>query len=153
MWGAIHWLDFFGLFLMLSGFVVGLGAVTVVDIQGFLGRKSRYWTEAATRTHKVTKPLIWLGITLGTIGGCIFYRNYGLRGIPLAQLCLAGMLLLNGCFLSFKVSPFLLQREKENRSGEPIPFSWQWKIAVSLVVSDIGWWGNLFLLIFMLVRG
>jgi hypothetical protein len=151
MWGGIHWLDFLGLFLLLSGFVVGLGAVTVVDIQGLLGRKSRYWTEAATRTHKVTKPLIWLGMSLGLIGGGIFYRNTGFRGIPLVQLYLAIMLLLNGCFLSFKVSPFLLQREKENLSSEPIPFSWQWKIAISLAVSDIGWWGSLLLTAFYLV--
>lgn len=55
-------LDFLGLFLSLSGFVLGLGAVTVIDIHGFLGRKSQYWTEATTRTQKVTKPLIWVGI-------------------------------------------------------------------------------------------
>ncbi len=51
-------LDFIGLFCLIAGFVIGLGAVTVVDIHGFLGRTSAYWTEATTRTHKVTKPMI-----------------------------------------------------------------------------------------------
>lgn len=62
-------LDFIGLFILITGFVIGLGAVTVIDIHGFLGRKSAYWTEATTRTHKVTKPLIWIGIILAIVGG------------------------------------------------------------------------------------
>ena len=49
-------LDFIGLFIFIAGFIIGLGAVTVIDIHGFLGRKSAYWTEATIRTHKVTKP-------------------------------------------------------------------------------------------------
>lgn len=65
-------LDLLGLFVMLAGFVIGLGAVTVIDLHGFLGRKSAYWTLATTRTHKVTKPLIWLGMSLAVIGGFIF---------------------------------------------------------------------------------
>ena len=36
-------IDFLGLFICIAGFVVGLGAVTVIDIHGFLGRKSKYW--------------------------------------------------------------------------------------------------------------
>jgi hypothetical protein len=33
-----------GVFLIISGYIIGLGAVTVIDILGFLGRKSSYWT-------------------------------------------------------------------------------------------------------------
>lgn len=51
-------IDGVGLFLFLAGFVIGLGAVSVIDVLGFLGRTSRYWTEATVRAHKVTKPLI-----------------------------------------------------------------------------------------------
>ncbi len=143
----INWFDFWGLFLMLAGFVIGLGSVSVVDILGFLGRKSSYWTEATIRTHKVTKPLIWVGIFLVVIGGLIFYRDAGLEGIPLIHFFIVIVLFLNGCFLSFKVSPFLLEREKEGMQGEVLPISWQRKIAVSLVVSDIGWWVGLALLV------
>jgi hypothetical protein len=39
-------LDIIGLFVCIAGFVLGLGAVTVIDLHGFLGRKSSYWTEA-----------------------------------------------------------------------------------------------------------
>jgi len=144
-------LDFIGLFMLLAGFVVGLGAVTVIDLHGFLGRKSAYWTEATTRTHKVTKPLIWLGILVATIGGTIFYRTASPEGIPLIHLVSVIILVLNGLFLSFKVSPYLLAREKEGRASEILPQSWQNKIIVSLIISDILWWGNLFLLVVYLM--
>jgi hypothetical protein len=52
-----------------------LGAVTVIDLHGFLGRKSSYWTEATTRTHKVTKPLIWAGLFLQCLGQSCFMAN------------------------------------------------------------------------------
>lgn len=144
---SINWLDVIGLFLFLAGFVIGLGAVTVIDIHGFLGRKSSYWTEATTRTHKVTKPMIWAGIMLATIGGLVFYRGQSFAGIPLIHAVITLALILNGYFLSFKVSPFLLKREKEGLSGELLPASWQKKIIASLIVSDVGWWGGLFLLV------
>lgn len=140
-------LDFIGLFIFISGFIIGLGAVTVIDIHGFLGRRSSYWTEATTRTHKVTKPMIWAGIALAIIGGAIFYRDSMLAGIPMLHAFMALGLVVNGYFLSFKVSPFMLQREKEGRSGELLPSSWQKKIMVSLIVSDILWWGGLILLV------
>lgn len=140
-------LDFVGLFTMLAGFVIGLGAVTVIDIHGFLGRKSAYWTEATTRTHKVTKPLIWVGTLLAIVGGAILYRNETLAGVPLYHALIAWVLVLNGLFLSFYVSPFLLAREREGKQAELLPQSLQNKIVVSLILSDLGWWGGLALLV------
>jgi hypothetical protein len=69
---SFTWKAFFGLFIHLAGFVIGLGAVTVIDLHGFLGRKSPYWTEATTRTHKVTKPPYLVGNDLGNLGGLDF---------------------------------------------------------------------------------
>ncbi len=147
----INWLDFIGLFLILAGFVIGLGAVTVIDLHGFLGRKSHYWTEATTRTHKVTKPMIWAGIILAIVGGLIFYRHSAFSGIPRIHAMVAVALIINGYFLSFKVSPFLLAREKVGKQAELLPVSWQRKIIVSLLVSDFGWWGSLALLVVFLL--
>lgn len=144
-------LDFFGLFIMLAGFVIGLGAVTVIDIHGFLGRKSAYWTEATIRTHKVTKPLIWTGIILALIGGFVFYRNEVLVGAPLWHLVIAVALVLNGCFLSFVVSPFLLKQEREGRATELLPASLQRKITLSFIVSFLGWWSALLILVWYLI--
>jgi L-asparagine transporter-like permease len=139
------WLDILGLFLHLAGFVFGLGAVTVIDIHGFLGRKSTYWTEATTRTHKVTKPLIWVGLTLSIIGAAIFHRAQDWTAIVKIQAIIAFVLVLNGLFLSFSVSPFMLKREKEGKSGEILPMSWQQRITVAFIISFIGWWGCLLL--------
>jgi hypothetical protein len=144
--------DIVSLFMLLSGFILGLGAVTVIDLHGFLGRKSSYWTEATTRTHKVTKPLIWAGITLAVMGGLIFYRNESLVGIPLYHLIIAIVLILNGLFLSFKVSPFLLKREKEGKSSELLPSEWQRNITISFIISFLGWWSALLILVVYLLK-
>ncbi len=140
-------LEFLGVLLMIAGFIIGLGAVTVIDMHGFLGRTSPYWTEATIRTHKVTKPLIWLGIALAIIGGVMLYSNVPLAGIPLWHAVIAFVLVLNGCFLSFVVSPFLLEREKEGRATELLPEELQTNIALSFIVSFVGWWSAVVLLV------
>lgn len=149
--GPVPWMDILGIFLFIAGFIIGLGAVTVIDIHGALGRKSSYWTEATTRTHKVTKPLIWIGLGLAFTGALITYRDVGLEGVPLLQGLIAVILVLNGFFLSFYVSPFLLKREIEGREKELLPDSLQIKIIISFIVSFIGWWGEVFLLVWYLV--
>ncbi|MBC8465363.1 MAG: hypothetical protein H8D63_03280 [Parcubacteria group bacterium] len=140
-------LEFFGVLLMIAGFIIGLGAVTVIDMHGFLGRTSSYWTEATIRTHKITKPLIWLGILLAICGGVLLYWGVPLSGIPLWHMIIAFALVLNGCFLSFVVSPFLLEREKEGRATELLPASLQTKITLSFIVSFVGWWSAVVLLV------
>jgi hypothetical protein len=144
-------LDILGLFVCIAGFVLGLGAVTVIDLHGFLGRKSAYWTEATTRTHKVTKPLIWAGITLALVGGSILYRAETQSVIPLIQLGISVLLIVNGIFLSFWVSPFLLAREKEGRAQELLPNAWQQRIVISFIISFLGWWSALLLLVIYVV--
>ena len=146
-----YWIDIVGLFLFIAGFIIGLGAVTVIDLHGFLGRKSSYWTEATIRTHKITKPLIWIGIFLAILGGLITYRNIGFSGISLIHAVLAVALILNGAFLSFWVSPRLLRREKDGKAGELLSADLQIRIAMSFVVSFIGWWSSLFLLVWYIV--
>jgi hypothetical protein len=148
---VFSWIDIVGLFLFITGFIIGLGAVTVIDLHGFLGRKSSYWTEATIRTHKITKPLIWIGMLLAIVGGIITYRSIGFAGTALIHAFLAVVLILNGCFLSFRVSPQLLRREKEGKARELLPTDLQMKIAMSFIISVIGWWSSLFLLIWYIV--
>lgn len=137
-----------GLFLHLAGFVIGLGAVTVIDLHGFLGRRSSYWTEATTRTHKVTKPLIWIGMALAVAGGALWHGAW--TPVAASQAGIAAVLVLNGCFLTFGVSRFLLERERQGRAAELLPARWQAAIAVSFVVSFAGWWGALALTVLSL---
>ena len=145
-------LDFFGLFIMLAGFVIGLGAVTVIDLHGFFGMNSAYWTEATIRSHKITKPLIWIGIFFVVIGGSIFYRNSDFTVLIKFQSILTLLLIVNGIFFCFYVSPRLLERESEGRSREILPSSLQRKIALSFVFSFLGWWGSLISLLWYLLN-
>jgi hypothetical protein len=134
------------IFLTIAGFVIGLGAVTVIDLHGFLGRTSSYWTLATIRTHKVTKPLIWIGIFFVLIGQILFYGNGLINQNDFKfNLFIIVALILNGCFLSFVVSPALLKKEKEGKSEELLPKSLQIKIAFSFVVSFLGWWSLVYL--------
>ena len=128
--------------ITIAGFVIGLGAVTVIDLHGFLGRKSSYWTEATTRTHKVTKPMIWIGTVLATIGSVLLYWGDGWTTLHMWQAAILVALILNGLFLTFSVSPFLLSREKRGKQKELLPKSWQGKITVSFLVSFFGWWSQ-----------
>ena len=132
----------------MAGFIIGLGAVTVIDIHGFLGRHSSYWTEATTRTHKVTKPLIWIGMLLFTLGFLLVYRG----DLLVVQSIIALVMIMNGLFLSFKVSPFLLKREREGRSQELLPTRLQNQIVVSFILSFISWWGSVVIFFFFLMH-
>ena len=144
-------LPFVGLFVFVAGFVIGLGAVTVIDLLGFLGQKSTYWTEATVRAHKVTKPLIWLGILLVISGSLLFYRQENFWVWPVYHYILILVLILNGLFLSFKVSPFLLKQEKDGHGSDILPQTLQNKIKISFVFSVLGWWTNLGLLVWYVV--
>jgi hypothetical protein len=143
-------IEFISLFAILAGFILGLGSVIVIDLHGFLARKSSYWTEATIRTHKVTKPLIWLGILLVIVGEGFFYQN-SYTPITLLQFMLVGVLILNGIFLSFIVSSELLKREKEGKASELLPSPLQKRIQISFFVSFFGWWSSLALLVWTLL--
>jgi len=145
-------LNFWGLFITILGYIIGFGSVIVIDIHGFLGRKSPYWTEATIRTHKVTKPLIWLGIFLVIIGEIIFFNAKNFPNLFYYLLIINSILILNGFFLSFYVSPFLLKRENEGKEKELLPKSLQNKIIISLIFSYIFWLTGLFLFLLNVLR-
>lgn len=137
------------IFLIIAGYIVGLGAVTVIDTLGFLGRTSSYWTESTIRAHKVTKPLIWLGLLLLLTGGFLYFRNSEVTTNLLYLISVFVILVLNGIFLSFYVSPILLEREKKGKIKEILPQSLQSKIFISFLISFFGWWGSLILFLYV----
>lgn len=136
------------IFLTIAGFVIGLGAVTVIDLHGFFGRHSSYWTEATIRTHKITKPLIWIGTFLVLVGHILLARQgFFSEGEFIHRIIILGILVINGCFLSFVVSPELLKREERGQAKELLPKTLQHKITASFVISFVGWWGLVLLLV------
>ncbi|MDA0208408.1 MAG: hypothetical protein O3B64_03335 [bacterium] len=138
-------MSFLTLFVLFAGFIIGLGALTVIDCLGFLGRTSSYWTEATTRAHKVTKPLIWLGMTLAVLGGILFYTDLDETGYRNIHLIVGIILVINGSFLSCYISPYLLKQEKAGKSTMLLPRSIQVATTISFFISFLGWWGSLIL--------
>lgn len=139
--------EFIGLFLFLAGFIVGLGAVTVIDTLGFCARNSTYFTLATIRAHKITKPLIWLGMFLAILGGALFYSQNVYSDIMVIQVVLAFILIGNGLFLSFYISPLLLKKEKKEGSHVTLlAHELQVKITISFIISFVCWWSSVALL-------
>ncbi len=136
--------------ILLSGYVIGLGAVTVIDWHGWLGRTSTYWTEATIRTHKVTKPLIWLGLCLVILGALGHFSFTGLSTSAYVFIALVAILVVNGLYLTVTISPQLLARERTGRAAELLPMSLQYPIMISFIISWLGWWGSFLLIVYLL---
>lgn len=82
----------------------------------------------------------------------MLYAHVPFSGIPVWHAIIAVVLVLNGCFLSFVVSPFLLKREREGRAMELLPMSLQMKITASFIVSFVGWWSAVVLFVMYMLR-
>jgi len=137
--------------IWMAGFVIGLGAVTVIETIGFLGQRSGYWTEATIRTHKVTKPLIWLGLIVATLGGTWYYSMIGPTPVLTAHVTLLPIMIINGSWLTFWISPRLLERERQGKSKEILPKSWKTGVTFSFCTSIITWWSALALAVVLIV--
>jgi hypothetical protein len=122
-------------FFHYAGIIIGLGAVTVIDTMGFIARKSVPWTQTTIEAHHVTKPLIWIGTLLMALTWFFLYQG---TQADIIKSVLIVILLLNGSFLSFSVSPRL---DKLSGKKKLLPFSLQWKITVSMIISFLSWWG------------
>jgi hypothetical protein len=148
---TIPWTDFWGLFLFLAGLILGLGGVTVIDFHAFFGRKSEYWTEATTRTHKITKPLIWLGFLMAVAGGFVLHRESGFTGVALFQAAIAAILFINALYLTLRVSPMLLRKERRGRAQALLSRRQQRPIFLSFFISFFGWWSEALLFVWYLL--
>ena len=121
-------------FIHFAGIIIGLGAVTVIDTMGFISRKSKEWTQVTIKAHHVTKPLIWVGTTLMIFGWFFLYSG---TFFDVIKSVIIVVLILNGIFLSFYISPRL---DKLFGAKKLIPKELQLKITASFVISFCGWW-------------
>ncbi|MDY6788915.1 MAG: hypothetical protein SVV03_03030 [Candidatus Nanohaloarchaea archaeon] len=129
-------------FLHLAGIIIGLGAVTVVDTMGFISRNSKKWTQVTIDAHHVTKPLIWLGIALIVPTWLLRLYIYPIGSIASWKTGLLAAMILNGCFLSFYVSPYL---DGLKGKDELVSKRLKRKITVSAIISFLSWWSFVFL--------
>lgn len=121
------------LFFHLAGLIVALGAVTVIDSMGFIARRSIPWTETTIKAHHITKPLIWIGTIPFIISWVWLYDG---SFLAIVKSVLLGILVINGAFLSFYISPRLDKMKRKSL----LPTTLQYKIVGSMVVSVLGWW-------------
>ncbi|MFZ2682028.1 MAG: hypothetical protein WAZ14_02975 [Patescibacteria group bacterium] len=140
-------------YLWLAGFVIGLGAVSVIETLGWLGQRSTYWTETTIRTHKVTKPLIWFGLTLATVGAVWHFVQFGLSPVAYVLLGLGAVMIVNGSWLTFWLSPRLLELERQGQAKRLLPKTWKRWITLSFCVSIVTWWSAFAISISILVNG
>ena len=126
------------LFFHIAGIIIALGAVTVIDTLGFLGRNSVKWTSTTIQAHYVTKALIWVGTSLMAISW-LFMLQIPIIGIQLYKSIIIIILIANGCFLSFYISP-RLTKHANFKPGELLPRRMKDSIRVSFVISFLGWW-------------
>jgi hypothetical protein len=136
----INWL----LFFHFVGIIVGLGAVIVIDIMGLLSRKSKKKTQITIQTHHITKPLIWIGIIIISITWIFILLSEGFGFIEKTKSILLFIMIVNGCFLSFHISPRL---NKLIGKKSLLPRSLQIKIGITLIISFFSWWSFVLLTI------
>lgn len=141
-------LNLFALFITIAGYVVGLGSVTVIEFHAWLGRHSSYWKEATTRTHKITKPLIWIGLMQAIGGSAVLYAPVGFTPLVTTQLLIGVLLVLNGLYLSVQISPILLKQEQSGHCTDLLPETLQRRIGMSFALSYVAWWSSLMLFSF-----
>jgi hypothetical protein len=123
------------LFIHLVGIIIALGSVTVIDWLGFLGRKNLSWKQTTIKAHHITKPLIWIGTTLVLLSWIpILISSKTI--FPVTKSIILTILILNGSFLSFYISPRLNKSPKNKLLSK----STQNKIFLSFIVSFISWW-------------
>lgn len=130
-------------FIHLAGIIIGLGAVTVIDTMGFISRKSMEWTQVTIKAHHITKPLIWVGTFLMLFSWLFLY---GGGYWEIVKSVIMGILILNGFFLSYYISPRLdLLYGKKTL----IPSKLQWMITGSFLISFASWWSLVYLTVIL----
>lgn len=131
-------------FLHFAGIIIGLGAVTVIDSLGFFSRNSKKLTPVTIEAHHITKPLIWIG-TLLLLFSWLFIFDFSLLSWVKSFLIL--VLILNGSFLSFYISPKL---DKLRFKEKVLDAKLQRKILVSMLISFVSWWSLVWITVRML---
>lgn len=131
-------LDWLGFFAMLAGLILGLGSVSVIDLLGLRGVRSAYWTETAIRASKATTPLTWAGVGVFLAGSLVLYRETGFSGVATFQELLLLIIIVNGLWLTFRISPKVAAFEG---TGKTLPAKLQRRVIGHFGVSFVAWWG------------
>ena len=136
----VDWL----LFFHFAGIIIGLGAVTVIDTMGFFSKRDKKKTQDTISAHHTTKPLIWIGTTIVLITWILILIQDGFGFIQNIKSVLLIVMIVNGSFLSFYVSPRL---DKLIGKKVILPKALQMKISINFFISFVSWWSFVILTI------
>ncbi len=116
--------------------VVGMGAVLVVDTFGLLWLMRRVELAFVMRVAEVTQKLIWLGWTGSVVSGTALLLQKGyVDELTMIKIALVAALGLNGIALH------MLKGALSRVRGNDVPLRLQMRIALTTMVSQVGWWG------------
>ncbi|OGZ46954.1 MAG: hypothetical protein A3J54_01955 [Candidatus Ryanbacteria bacterium RIFCSPHIGHO2_02_FULL_45_13b] len=120
----------------LASLIVGMGAVVVIDVFGFLWLFKKIKTTFIIRVAHITQRLIWIGwagLVLSGIG-LIILKGY-IDNLTMIKLYFVALIGANGIFLH------TIKKALENLSDRTAMPSWlMFRIGFATILSQIGWW-------------
>lgn len=132
------------LFVHLISLIVGFGSVLVIDFFGLLALMKRINLAFTMKVANQTQKLIWLGwsgLVLSGIG-LITLKGY-VDNLTVIKLFFVFMVGLNGVFLhTIKKA---IERMGDISSMDEMPAKYRFRIALASAISQLGWWGALFI--------
>ncbi|MBI4160791.1 MAG: hypothetical protein HY506_02690, partial [Candidatus Yanofskybacteria bacterium] len=128
------------LFVHLVSLIIGFGSVLVVDFWGILWLRKKINTGFLAKIIENTTNLIWLGWT-GSIAsgiGLIVMKGY-VDNLTKLKLFFVAMIGINGIFLHS------VQKILAKNGEAPLPPKLKFRIALGSMISQISWWGAIFI--------
>lgn len=131
------------LFVHVTSFAVGFGAVVVIDTFGlcFLLKLFGVNLKLVTGVANITQRLIWLGFAgLIASGIPMLYLKGQVDSLTLLKLFFVLMLGLNGVFLH------VIKKSMEKLGDvEVFPPHVAFRVGLASAISQLGWWGAFFI--------
>ena len=97
---SFPWLDFMGLFMLITGLTMGAGAVIITWLSSKSSNLMVNQSDRASRILRLAMKYVWFGILLAVTGGAFLYRSSQLSGVALFQGLLALALIFYAIYLS-----------------------------------------------------
>jgi len=97
---SFPWLDFMGLFMLVTGLTLGAGAVIITWVSSKSVNLMVNQSDRASRILKLAMKYVWFGILLAVAGGALLYRMSYLSGVAAFQVMLALALIFYAVYLS-----------------------------------------------------
>lgn len=125
------------LFVHLGGLVLGFGSVLVTDLYGTLWLAGRQPYRQVVTVGAVTEKFVWVGWTIMVAAGIPLLVIKGeVDNLMLIKLFFVALIGLNGLALSR-----VQHRAADFGAGDELPSRFIVWSALSLFVSQVGWWG------------